>query len=125
GAQKPWEGKTQPNYTDFQPEDKYSWVKAPRYDGKPMQVGPLSNILVGYASGHPLTRKWTDAALERISSVQGSQVSAEQLQSTMGRFAARAIRSAMLSDVAIKHCQLLTDNILHGDAATYNPPQFP
>ena len=49
-------------------DGKYSWVKAPRYDGKPMQVGPLSNILVGYASGHPLTRKWTDAALDRISS---------------------------------------------------------
>ena len=125
GAQKPWEGKTQPDYTDFQPEGKYSWVKAPRYDGKPMQVGPLANILVGYASGHPLTRKWTDAALDRISSVHGSQVSTEQLQSTMGRFAARAIRSAMLSDVAVKHCQQLTDNILHGDAATYNPPQFP
>jgi hydrogenase large subunit len=125
GAQKPWKGETVPEYTEFQDEGKYSWVKAPRYDGKPMQVGPLSNVLVGYASGHPLTRKWTDAALERISSVHGSRVSADQLQSTMGRYAARAIRSAMLSDIAVKHCQLLTDNILRGDAATYNPPVFP
>jgi len=67
GAQQPWKGETNPAYTDFQDEGKYSWVKAPRYNGLPMQVGPLANVLVGYASGHPLTRKWTDAALERIS----------------------------------------------------------
>jgi hydrogenase large subunit len=125
GAQKPWQGKTDPAYTDFQPEGKYTWSKAPRYDGKPMQLGPLANVLVGYASGHPLTRKWTDAALERISSVQGSHVSMESLQSTMGRCVARAIRSAMLSELGVRHCQLLTENILRGDDTTYNPPEFP
>ena len=57
GAQQPWKGTTNPDYTDFQDNGKYTWVKAPRYDGQPMQVGPLSNVLVGYASGHPLTRK--------------------------------------------------------------------
>jgi hydrogenase large subunit len=31
----------------------------------------------------------------------------------------------MLSDLALKHWQLLTDNILKGDAPTYNEPQFP
>ena len=43
----------------------------------------------------------------------------------MGRYLARAIRSAMLSDLALQHWQLLTDNILKGDDTTYNPPQFP
>ena len=83
-----------------------------------MQVGPLSNILVGYASGHPLTRKWTDTAFSQISSVNGSQVTLGCLQSTMGRYLARAIRSAMLSDLALQHWQLLTDNILKGDDTT-------
>jgi hydrogenase large subunit len=126
GALPPWKGKTDPYYTDFRDDGKYTWVKAPRYDGAPMQVGPLSNILVGYAVGHPPTRKWTDAAFERISSYGGKEpVSAEKLQSTMGRYLTRAIRSAMLSDLALKHWQLLADNILKGDASTYNPPQFP
>ncbi len=40
--QHPWQGETQPQYTDFETKGKYSWVKAPRYDGHPMQVGPLS-----------------------------------------------------------------------------------
>ena len=122
GAQQPWKGKTDPHYTDFQANGKYSWVKAPRYDGMPMQVGPLANILVGYASGHALTHKWMGAAQKRISPVR---VTPEDLQSTMGRYLARAIRSAMLSDLALQHWQLLADNILKGDDTTYNPPQFP
>lgn len=124
GAQPPWQGKTEPHYTDFQDNGKYTWVKAPRYDGAPMQVGPLSNILVGYASRHPLTVKWTDQAFKQIAS-HGAHASADDLQSTMGRYLARAIRSAMLSDIALQHWELLSNNILKGDDATYNPPQFP
>jgi hydrogenase large subunit len=122
---QPWKGKTEPDYTDFHEEGKYTWVKAPRYNGQPMQVGPLANVLVGYASGHPLTRKWTDTAFKTISSIHGLNVTPENMQSTMGRYLARAIRSAMLSDLALQHWQLLTDNILKGDDTTYNPPQFP
>jgi len=125
GVQPPWKGKTDPDYTDFHEDGKYSWVKAPRYDGAPMQVGPLSNVLVGYASGHQLTRKWTDLAFQRISAAQGGQLRIGDMQSTMGRYLARAIRSAMLSDLALKHWQLLSDNIVKGDDTTYNPPQFP
>jgi len=125
GALPPWKGKTVPDYTDFQENAKYTWVKAPRYNGNPMQVGPLSNVLVGYASGHPLTRKWTDAAFTKIASVHGLKVTPDDMQSTMGRYLARGIRSAMLSDLALKHWQLLTENILKGDDTTYNLPQFP
>ena len=125
GPQPPWQGKTDPYYTDFREDGKYTWVKAPRYNGHPMQVGPLANVLVGYASSHPLTRKWTDEAFKRISSLSGPNVTPEDLQSTMGRYLARAIRSAMLSDLALQHWQLLTANILKGDDTTYNPPKFP
>jgi hydrogenase large subunit len=130
GAQIPWKGESDPEYTDFREDGKYTWVKAPRYNGQPIQVGPLANVLVGYASGHPLTRKWTDTAFKTISSVHDSGVSGfnltpEALQSTMGRYLARAIRSAMLSDLALQHWQLLADNILKGDDTTFNPPQFP
>ena len=30
---------------------KYSWLKAPRYDDEPMEVGPLARMLVGYVEG--------------------------------------------------------------------------
>ena len=125
GSQPPWKGKTDPAYTDFQENGKYSWVKAPRYDGVPMQVGPLSNILVGYTSRHPLTRKWADAAFTRISGAAHTRVGLDHMQSTMGRYLARAIRCAMLSDIALQHWNLLSNNILKGDDTTYNVPQFP
>jgi len=124
-AQHPWKGETQPHYTDFEEDGKYSWVKAPRYDGRPMQVGPLAQVLVGYAQGHPLTKKWTDAALEKISAVGKRKVTVNDLQSTMGRHVARAIRCAMLSELAQKHWEYLVTNISSGDTAVFNPPKFP
>ena len=43
---------------------KYSWVKAPRFEGKVMQVGPLAQVLVGFALGHEPTKRWADKTLE-------------------------------------------------------------
>ena len=65
----PYDGKTNPHYTGFRDAQtigadgklvdskildesgKYSWIKSPRYDGEPMEVGPLASVVVGYASG--------------------------------------------------------------------------
>jgi hydrogenase large subunit len=94
-------------------------------EGDQWRWGRSQNVLVGYAQGHALTWKWTGVALARISSVAKRKVTVDQLQSTMGRYAARAIRSAMLADLAVQHCELLTNNILSGDVTTHNAPQFP
>ena len=125
GPQHPWQGETDPNYTDFQDNGKYTWVKAPRFQGTPMQVGPISNVLVGYAQRHALTRKWTDDALARVSKVAGRPIGVDQMQSTMGRYLARAIRSAMLAELALKHWERLVDNISKGDVKSYTRPSFP
>ena len=124
GTLHPWKGETVPDFTDFHPEGKYTWVKAPRFQGRPMQVGPLAQVLVGYAQGHALTRKWTDYALDQISAVAGKKITVNDLHSTMGRYAARAIRTAMLGELAQKHWQLLVENIGKGDVTTFNPPSF-
>ncbi len=124
-SRHPYEEDTIPKYTDFQDDGKYSWLKAPRFQGKPMQVGPLAQVLVGYASGHELTQKYVDSTLQRISAVAGVQVGPAALHSTIGRHAARAIRAAMLSDLALDHWQLLVDNIGRGDLEIFNPPTFP
>ena len=121
----PYKGQQIPDYTDFNADAKYTWVKAPRYNGSPMQTGPLATVLVGYASGHAKTRTWTDTAFNRIAAVNGLKVTPDDLQSTMGRYLGRAIRSSILSDLALEHLQLLTTNILNGDDTTYNAPKFP
>ena len=124
-SRHPYDGETVPNYTDFQDDGKYSWVKSPRFAGEPMQVGPLAQILVGYAQGHELTVKWVDTALSELSSRTGVNVGVGHVQSTLGRHAARALWCAIIGDLALKHWGLLVENIGSGDTDIFNAPVFP
>ncbi|MBI4793959.1 MAG: nickel-dependent hydrogenase large subunit [Deltaproteobacteria bacterium] len=124
-SRHPYEEETVPKYTDFQDEGKYTWLKAPRFQKKPMQVGPLAQLLVGYALRHEQTVQHVDDALARVSAVAGVAVGPAVLHSTLGRHLARAVRASMLSDLALKHWQLLVDNVGRGDLAIFNPPTFP
>jgi hydrogenase large subunit len=121
----PYEEETVPRYTDFQDDGKYSWVKAPRFQGKPMQVGPLAQMLVGYAAGHESIKKWVDYSLEQAGTIAGVKLGPQVLHSTLGRHLARAVRATVISDLALKHWGLLAENIGKGDTATYNKPEFP
>ena len=58
----PYEGETNLNYSGPKPpyeflevENSYSWLKAPRWKGHAMEVGPLARILMLYASRHEPT----------------------------------------------------------------------
>ncbi len=124
-TKSPFQEETVPKYTDFQADGKYSWIKAPRFNGEPMQVGPLAQVLIGYALGHELTKKYVDYSLKRISSIAGTKVGVEALHSTPGRHLGRAIRAAVLSDLALKHWELLVENVGRGDLSIFNPPTFP
>ncbi len=45
GGRHPFDGETVP---DYQPgTDRYTWAKAPRYDGRVMQTGPLAELVIG------------------------------------------------------------------------------
>jgi hydrogenase large subunit len=121
----PWEEDTVPHYTEWSDDGKYSWVKAPRFQGRPMQVGPLAQMLVGYALGDERVKKYVDLALEKVSAVAGTKVGPAALHSTIGRHAARAVRAAILSDLALKHWGLLAENIGKGDHEIFVQPVFP
>ncbi len=121
----PWDEETVPHYTDFDPEKKYSWVKAPRFAGRPMQVGPLAQVLVGYATGHPIIKKYADQVLDTASAIAKVKLGPKVLHSTLGRHAARAVRCATFSELALKHWHLLVENIGKGDTAIFTPFTFP
>jgi quinone-reactive Ni/Fe-hydrogenase large subunit len=122
-ALHPYNGKTNPKYTGFvdgesvgpdgkmihskniNPEGKYSWIKSPRYDGKPMEVGPLACLLVSYARGNKIVKKSVDDFLKET----GLPVSA--LFTTLGRTAARALQSKIIADNAIKAFNNLIENL--------------
>jgi Ni,Fe-hydrogenase I large subunit len=98
-AKHPWEGETRPHYTGPQPpydfletDNKYSWLKAPRYDDRTMEAGPLARMLVAYASGHSRVRALVDAVLSKLG------VGPEALFSTLGRTAARCVETLVVAE---------------------------
>lgn len=121
----PYEETTEPKYTDFNPAGKYSWVKSPRFQGKPMQVGPLAQVLVGFATGHEPTKRWATHALQTAGAVAKAQLSPAVLHGTLGRHLGRAVRAAVISELALQQWQRLAENIGKGDVAIFNPPTFP
>ena len=123
----PWEEETKPKYTgDWKQEtpapERYSWVKAPRLEGKPVQVGPLAQVLVGYVQGHEGFKKWGDWMLGTAGKIAGVKLTPAVLHSTLGRHAARAIRCAVLSETVGKHWKLLVENVGKGDTTIFVDP---
>jgi len=121
----PWEEETVPKYSPYDADKKYSWIKSPRFDGKVMQVGPLAQVLTGFAQGHEPTKRWAVKTLDVAGKVAGAQLTPAVLHSTLGRHAARMIRCGVISELAGKHWQLLAENIGKGDTDIFNEPVFP
>ncbi len=117
----PFEGETNPNYTGPEPpyefldtDGKYSWLKSPRYDDTPVEVGPLARMLVAYAAGHERVRQVVDSVLEQLG------VGPEALFSTLGRTAARGIETLVLAEHSLEILDRLEENIAGGDLRTHN-----
>jgi hydrogenase large subunit len=121
----PFKGETVPDFTDWTEDGKYSWVKAPRFNGKPMQVGPTAAVLMGVAAKHEPTLRWATKVLDVAGSLAKVKLTPKVLESTLGRHAARAIRCAVMAEAALKHWDLLVANIGKGDTAIFNKPTFP
>jgi len=121
----PYEEDTVPHHTPYEADKKYSWIKAPRFDGHPMQVGPLAQVLIGFAQGHEATTRWATKALATAGKVAGTTLTPAVLHSTLGRHAARMIRTAVICELATKHWGLLAENIGKGDTRIFNEPVFP
>ncbi|HEY6872846.1 MAG TPA: nickel-dependent hydrogenase large subunit [Geobacteraceae bacterium] len=117
----PWEGESEGKYTGPKPpyqnldtNGKYSWVKAPRYDDQPMEVGPLARVLVAYGSGQKEAKDAVDGVLKKLG------VGPEALFSTLGRTAARGIDCLLIARETPKWLDQLIDNIGKGDYAAHN-----
>lgn len=124
-ALHPFEGETEPEYTDFQDAGKYSWVKSPTFLGKPAQVGPLARVLAMAAAKHEPTLKYLTQVLDTASTVAGTKIPLAAVHSTIGRHAARAVSCNVQVDELSNMWQRLVDNIGKGDVDTYNKPEFP
>ncbi len=121
----PWDGETSLNYTGPKPpydylnvEGKYSWLKSPRWQERPMEVGPLARVLLLYASGNTETKQLVQKTLEVLDAPK------EALFSTLGRTAARAIETAVYVDAMYGFFKDLIANIKAGDYKIANTEKW-
>ena len=115
-ALPPYKGETDPNYTGPAPPyqwlntgSKYTWLKAPRYDGQVIEVGPLARALVAYAAGVPAVKQAVDATLTRLGATPAA------LHSTLGRVIARALETMIVVDQLEGWLDQLDGNMTSGD----------
>jgi len=121
----PYKGKTEPEYTGYDSngnvkgDEKYTWCKAPSYDGLPYEVGPLARFIVGYAQGHKEIKSLVDSTLKAT----GLPVSV--LFSTLGRTAARALETKLIADRTEGWVNELIANLKAGDTRTWSRCEVP
>lgn len=121
----PYQGETIPRYTGPKPpyeylevEQKYSWIKSPRYQGQVMEVGPLARLLVAYASGSAEAKSAVDGALSTL------KLPATALFSTLGRIAARALETQIMASHLEDWIDQLGSMLGSGDLRTHNAEKW-
>lgn len=127
----PWDGITEAQYelgpnligtkTNIKQIDeggKYSWIKAPRWKGHAMEVGPLARYVVGYAQGHEY---WTDQVDKLLHTLD---IPLPAIFSTLGRTAARALEAEWAAEMQVYFLDKLIANIKNGDSTTANTEKF-
>ena len=122
----PWDGITEPYFDissakgdshhieQLDENAAYSWIKAPRWRGHAMEVGPLARYIVGYAQGH----EYYSEQINRVLKTLDIPVSA--LFSTLGRTAARGLEAQWAADQQLYFFDKLMTNIKNGDSATHS-----
>jgi len=121
----PHQGETTLNYTGPTPpyehldvQGSYSWLKAPRWKGHAMEVGPLARVLMLYASGHEPTQELANMALGQL------DLPLDAMFSTLGRTAARTLETKIIADTMETWLDNLMANIKSGDLDVHNTEKW-
>lgn len=121
---RPLDGDTTPHYTDLnadgtlKTEGKYSWIKAPRYGGEPMEVGPLARMIIGYVKDSKVIKPYVQKFMD------DTGMSLMDLSTTVGRNAARAIEAQICCDYVFDFISDLIENIKYYDEETWTKYVF-
>jgi Ni,Fe-hydrogenase I large subunit len=117
----PASGQTTVNFTGPQPPfsflntaGKYSFLKTPRYNELPVEVGALARMVVAYAKNHTRVRELINGVLSKLG------LGSSAVFSTLGRVAARAVEAQVLSEQLDIWFSSLKDNINAGNITIAN-----
>ncbi len=117
----PYDGETTFNYTgpkeeykNLDVDKKYSWIKAPKWKGNFMEVGPLARMVVGYASGKKEFKDAIDGTVEKLG------IKITDLFSVLGRTAARGLETQLVADWTKEDMASLIGAVKNGNTTTFN-----
>ncbi|MDO4410925.1 MAG: nickel-dependent hydrogenase large subunit [Akkermansia sp.] len=123
----PYDGQNMIDYTGPKPpykwlsdNDKYTWVKAPRYDGHAMAVGPNARMMIGYAQGVAPIVERVNAACDQWGLPRDNAF----MNSTLGRVYGRALDALINVDMMVSQLDEMVDRIRHGETSTFNPDKW-
>ncbi len=120
----PYDQETIPFYTDLnedgtlKSEGKYSWIKAPRYEGKVMEVGPVARMIVGVVKNSKVIKPYMD----RFMNETGMKLI--DFSTSIGRNAARAVEAQICCDYLFDFMSDLIENIKYYDETTWTKYVF-
>ncbi len=115
----PYKGETNPQHGDYNTNKKYSWIKAPRYEGEPCEVGPLARVLVAYSWGKKEFQELVNSTLKTLN------IPATALFSTLGRTAARGLETVAIGNAMEGWVMELVGELKKGNNKTYQPWKMP
>lgn len=107
---------TEPEFTEYNVEDRYSWVKCPAYDGKPYEAGGLSRVFAAYKRGVPFIKENVDSLLSTLN------IELSDLQSTLGRTAVRQLETLYIANLMEEWCDELIEAVKGGDSEYFRSP---
>ncbi|MEC9493083.1 nickel-dependent hydrogenase large subunit [Flexistipes sp.] len=115
----PWDGSSDPRFTGYDYDSKYTWCKAPRFKEKAIETGPVAQILAGYHTGNEFIKREIDFYNSTLS------IDNSKYNSTMGRLLARGYRAKFSAETAEHFLDKLIENIAAGDSDYANPTEIP
>lgn len=116
---KPFQEVTEPKFTPMGDKDHYSWMKAPHYDGRAVEIGPPTQVLVAYLKGNAEVVPVVDSVLQTLSLTPGD------LFSTLGGTVACDIETAVIAKKTGEMLQEYKENVASGDKKTVENCEVP
>lgn len=131
----PKEGVTDPLYTEYYVagteheenghmigtvNDRYTWSKGPSYNGECMEAGPFSRVLAAYLRGGE-KNAYIVNNLDKL--MADLNLTLPQLQSTLGRVAARQVECSYIAHLMVEWVDELIEALKGGDSEYFRAPE--
>ncbi len=101
-----------PTFSSLNQQERYSWIKAPRWRGNAMEVGPLARTLIAYHKGDAATVESVDRMMSALN------LPLSGIQSTLGRILCRAHEAQWAAGKLQYFFNKLMTNLKNGNLAT-------